>query len=74
MKKFKHNLSYEKALTCDMGELIPIGIQEVLPGDAFRHQTSMLLRTTPLVTPLMHSVDVKVNHFFVPYRQITERS
>lgn len=73
-KRYKHNLSYERALTCDMGELIPVGVQDVLPGDAFRHQTSLILRTTPLVTPLMHSVDVKLAHFYVPYRQIWDDS
>lgn len=70
MRKYKHDLSYERALTCDMGELIPVGIQDVLPGDAFRHQTSLILRTTPLLTPILHSVDVKLSHFYVPYRQI----
>ena len=27
------NLSYEKKFTCDMGQLIPIMCDEVVPGD-----------------------------------------
>lgn len=70
MKLYNHNLSYEKKLTCDMGELVPIGIQEVLPGDIMKHQTSVLIRVTPLLAPILHQVDVRISHFFVPYSQI----
>lgn len=70
MKHYNHNLSAPKMLTCNMGQLIPIGCQEVLPGDVFRHSTKLLIRTTPLLAPVMHPVHATVHHWFVPNRLI----
>lgn len=68
MKRSKHSLSNYKLLTCEMGKLVPVGIQEVLPGDTFNHQTSALIRVSPLVAPVMHPVQVRIHHFYVPNR------
>lgn len=72
MKKAKHILSNYKLFTCNMGQLIPCGLQEVYPGDIFRHSTSAFLRVTPLLAPTMHPVHVFIKHFFVPTRLIWE--
>lgn len=72
MKRFKHNLSNYKLLTCDMGEIVPIGLREVLPGDTVQHSTSLLLRVSPLLSPVMHPVHVKIHHWFVPHRLVWE--
>jgi hypothetical protein len=48
-----------------MGELIPVGCVEVLPGDTFDHQTSALIRVSPLLAPVMHPVSVRLHHFYV---------
>lgn len=63
-----HNLSHHRLLTTDMGKLTPCGVVEILPGDAFRQSSSLLLRVDPLVKPLMHVVDCHIHHFFVPAR------
>lgn len=68
MKRSKFNLSHYKLLSCNQGSLVPIGMVEVLPGDTIQHATSLLIRTQPLVTPVMHPVHVRVHHWFVPYR------
>lgn len=68
MKRYKHNLSHYHLTSCDMGELIPIANMEVLPGDTFQHSTSLLLRVTPQLKPVMHPVKVYIRHFYVPYR------
>lgn len=70
MKRTKHNLSYEKLLTCDMGKLIPVGLTEVLPGDTVQHSTSVLLRLQPMLAPVMARVQIRVHHFFVPHRLV----
>lgn len=70
MKRNKFSLSNSKLLSCDMGSLVPIGIQEVLPGDTFNHATSALLRVSPLLAPVMHPVHVRIHHWFVPFRLI----
>lgn len=53
-----------------MGELIPIGMLPVLPGDVIGHKTDILLRVSPLAAPVMHQVDVRVHHFNVAYRTL----
>lgn len=68
MKRSAHNLSHTKLLTCNMGELVPVGATEVLPGDTLQHATSMLVRASPLLAPVMHPVHVRLHHWFVPYR------
>nr|QJB20051.1 MAG: major capsid protein [Microvirus sp.] len=66
------NLSYEKKLTCDMGELIPVLCDECVPGDIWKIANQIVMRFTPLVAPIMHVIDVYVHYFFVPYRLIAE--
>lgn len=68
MKRSKFSLSHHKLLSARMGELIPIGLTEVLPGDTLQHATSMLLRTMPLMAPVMHPVQARIHHWFVPHR------
>lgn len=70
MKRNKHSLSYSKLLTCDMGKLVPIGLTEVLPGDTIQQSTSLLLRFTPMLAPLMHQISVRIHHFYVPNRLV----
>lgn len=56
--------------TCNMGDLIPISMVPVLPGDIIGQKTDILLRVSPLAAPVMHQVDVRVHHFKVAYRTI----
>lgn len=70
MSRFKHGLSHYKLTSGDMAKLIPIASLEVLPGDSIQHQTSLLLRVSPLVAPIMHPVVVRVHHWFVPHRLV----
>lgn len=72
MKRGKFSLSNYKLFSCDMGELIPCGLTEVLPGDTIQHATSALLRCSPLMAPVMHPVQVRIHHWFVPHRIIWE--
>lgn len=57
-----------------MGELIPVLRQEVLPGDKFNFSQEAMLRLAPLISPVMHNVDVKTRFFFVPNRLLMEQS
>ena len=62
------NLSYYKPCTFDLGKLVPVGLTEVLPGDRFKHSTSALVRLSPMAAPVMHPMQVRIHHFFVPHR------
>lgn len=71
MKRSKFNLSHSNLLTCDMGQLVPLGCpMEVLPGDTVEHVVSLLCRALPLQTPPMHRVRMKIHHWYVPHRII----
>jgi hypothetical protein len=71
-KRFKHNLSNLKVLSMNMGELVPIGITEVLPGDTIQQRTTALQRLSPLLAPMMHPVYTYIMHFYVPNRLVWE--
>jgi len=73
MKRSKFSLSNYKLLSADMGELVPIGLTEVLPGDTIQQATSALVRVSPLLSPVMHPVHVRIHHWFVPHRIIWDR-
>lgn len=70
MKRSKFSLSNYKLFSCDMGELVPCGVFEVLPGDTIQMATSALIRAAPLLAPVMHPLHVRIHHFYVPYRLI----
>lgn len=72
MKRSKFSLSHTKLFSCDMGELIPCGIFEVLPGDSIQQATNLLVRASPLLAPVMHPVECRIHHWYVPYRLIWE--
>lgn len=62
------DLSYDHKLTCKMGQLIPVHVQECLPTDKFQQSSQALLRLAPMLAPIMHKVDVYMHYFFVPNR------
>jgi len=72
MKRSKFSLSNYKLLSARMGYIVPCGLVEVLPGDTVQHATSLLLRTQPLLAPVMHPVHVKIHHWYVPHRLVWE--
>lgn len=71
-KRSKFDLSHYKQFTCNQGELVPIGIQEVLPGDSFQMSSNALVRLSPLVAPVMHPVHASIQHYFVPNRLVMD--
>ncbi len=62
------NLSYSKLFDCHHGELIPIMADEMVPGDSFKIGNEIVVRLQPLVSPVLHEINVYVHYFFVPYR------
>lgn len=70
MKRSKFSLSNYKLLSLDMGQLVPVNLLEVLPGDSIQQATSALIRCSPMLTPVMHPVHVRIHHWFVPHRLV----
>lgn len=67
-KRSVFDLSYVKTLTCDMGQLIPVMCDEVVPGDIFKIGNEAVVRFQPMVAPILHEVNLYTHYFFVPYR------
>jgi hypothetical protein len=54
--------------TFNAGDLVPIYIDEVLPGDSFKMGTSMVVRESTLLAPVMDNSYVDTYYFYVPSR------
>ena len=70
VKKSTFDLSEESKLSMNMGDLVPICMKEVLPGDKFSINTELLIKFAPLAAPVMHRIQAYVHYFFVPTTQI----
>lgn len=64
------DLSREQKLSCKMGELVPIYLEEIVPGDQFNVRSECMMRLAPMLAPVMHRVNVYMHYFFVPNRII----
>lgn len=69
-KKNAFDLSHEKKLSCNMGDLIPILCEEIIPGDTFKMNSEIMMRLAPMISPVMHRVNVYTHFFFVPNRLV----
>lgn len=71
-KRSSFKLSYDKKFTLDMGYIVPVMADEVVPGDIFKLSNAFLMRMQPLVAPVMHEITAYTHYFFVPYRIISD--
>lgn len=61
--------SHSVKTTFDEGLLVPIYLEEVLPGDSYKCQCNIFARlASPLKTPIMDDMNIDVHFFFVPNR------
>lgn len=58
--------------TFNAGQLIPIFLDEVLPGDTFEMSTAMAVRGSTPIFPVMDNANLDIYYFFVPNRLIWE--
>lgn len=70
MKRGKFSLSNYKLLSAPQGQLIPVNLTEVLPGDTVQQSTTAMIRVAPLLAPVMHPVHIRLHHWFVPHRLV----
>lgn len=52
----------------NVGELIPLYVDEILPGDSVKISTSKIVRLQTLLTPIMDNMYLDTYWFFVPSR------
>ena len=65
---FKRNCGTKT--TFNSGFLVPVFLDEVLPGDTMSLRGSMFARFATLIYPLMDNVHVDIQYWFVPYRLV----
>lgn len=69
-KRSLFDLSFENKLSLDFGTLVPTFCKMVVPGDKFKVSSEIMMRTMPLVAPVMHRVNITSHWFYVPLRLI----
>ena len=67
------DLSHEVKTSTNFGQLTPILCREVLPGDTWSVNSEVMLRFAPLISPVMHRINVTVHFFFVPNRLLWDK-
>lgn len=66
------NRSHGFKCTFNAGRLIPVLVDEVLPGDTFNVRMTGFARLATPLKPIMDNMVLDTHFFFVPYRQIWE--
>ena len=66
--KSAFDLSYNKLYTCDMGQIIPVCCDELVPTDSVEIQIQAVVRMQPLVAPILHPIEMSTYFFFIPNR------
>lgn len=61
------DLSFKKNFTAKVGELLPVAVKEVLPGDTFKIDLKSFTRTQPINTAAFARIREYYDFFFVPY-------
>lgn len=70
----RNHLMPVNTMSFNFGGLYPIFCKTVLPGDFWSLGIQSFVRTVPLLSPVMHRNDLKVDAFFVPFRLIWKNS
>lgn len=72
MKRTKFDRSHVYKTTFDSGKLIPIFVDEVLPGDTTRMSVNYFARLATPIKPIMDNIYLDWFFFFVPNRLVWE--
>ena len=62
--------SHGNTFTANFGQLVPMYVEEVLPGDTFNVTSSKAVRLQTLLKPVMGNMYLDTYYFFVPNRLI----
>lgn len=68
IRRSSFDRSHSLKTTFDIDYLVPIFLDEVLPGDTFSLKSTHLCRLTTLVQPLMDNLRLDLQFFYVPNR------
>lgn len=66
----RFNRSHGYKTTFDAGYLVPIFVDEVLPGDTFNLNATLFARVATLISPIMDNMYIDTFWFYVPERLV----
>lgn len=67
-KRSNYPLNQVRRLSMAPGVGYPVLVEEVLPGDVYSVDTESLIKTYPLLAPLLGSFEMRFDFFFIPTR------
>lgn len=70
IQRSKFDRSHGHKTTFDAGLLIPVYVDEVLPGDTFNMKATAFARLATPLKPIMDNMYLDMQFFFVPYRLV----
>ena len=70
IQRSRFDRSHAVKTTFDAGKLVPIFLDEVLPGDTFHLHTTNFTRQATLLKPYMDNLYMDIHYFFVPNRLV----
>lgn len=63
----------DKKLTFNAGKLVPLMVDEILPGDTYQLDMNSVVRfASPMIRPVMDDVEMEAWAFFVPSRLVDD--
>ena len=68
-RRTRFDLSFDHKTSFNIGELVPVYLQEIYPGDTFKVDTSFVARlSNPFIRPVMDNLYLDTYFFYVPSR------
>ncbi|MEM3771977.1 MAG: major capsid protein, partial [Candidatus Micrarchaeia archaeon] len=66
----KFPLTHEVKTSIEFGKITPFFVHETTPGEKLRLTSEVQLKFSPLISPVMHRINLFTNYFYVPYYTI----
>lgn len=70
IERSRFDRSHAHKTTFDAGNLVPVFVDEVLPGDTFHLNATTFTRLATPLKPIMDNIYLDMHFFFVPYRLV----
>lgn len=70
IERSKFDRSHAVKTTFDAGKLIPIFVDEILPGDTFTLSTTTFARLATPLKPIMDNLYMDIHYWFIPNRLV----
>lgn len=67
-RRSKQVLDHSLLTTSDFGKIIPVLLEDCVPGDIFKCSTAADIKLFPTLAPLRQGIEVRIDYFFVPNR------